>query len=77
MKKILFGLFGFLPFVAMAQAQPELFGGADSAAYSPSPMWSVFGWLMLLCMAIWIVVGLLLSVWLWKNINKQKVGREK
>jgi len=70
MKKILFSVFGFLPVVAMAQAEPELFAGADGAVYSPSPIWGVFGWLMLLCMLVWMVVGILAAVWLWKNIRK-------
>jgi len=71
MKKILFSIFGFLPMVTLAQAEPEFYGsGMMASGYGGGSVWSIFGWLMLLGMIVWIVVGILAALWLWKQISK-------
>jgi hypothetical protein len=32
--------------------------------------WGGWGWLMSLTMLVWLVVGILAAIWLWKHIKK-------
>lgn len=71
MNKFLFSIFWFLPVLALAQVEPAAYNPEMmTGGYGGGSVWSVFGWLMLLGMLVWTVVGILAAVWLWKNISK-------
>jgi len=70
MKKIVFCFSLFLPILVTAQAEMEMLGGSVDYGGGKLGPWIIFGWLMLLCVLVWTMVGILASIWLYKSINK-------
>ncbi len=67
MKKFILVLSFLFPVLASAHAEdlgPEMMGGWNMMG------WGLWPWFFTLTWLVWLVVGILIIVWLWKKINK-------